>query len=54
MCRAPPVPLYSCGAKLVGMYGNLCLLDGVGIGHVVHSYVSDITIGRDSVPEGVA
>lgn len=51
----PPVPIYSSGAKLVGLYGNLCLLDGVGLGHVVHSYVDEITIGvtacRDALPD---
>jgi len=51
----PPVPIYSCGAKLVGLYGNLCLLDGVGLGHVVHSYVDEITIGvtacREAMPD---
>ncbi|MEL6359894.1 MAG: wax ester/triacylglycerol synthase family O-acyltransferase [Pseudomonadota bacterium] len=51
----PQVPLYSAGAKLVGLYGNLCLLDGLGIGHVVHSYLEDITIGvvacREAMPD---
>jgi WS/DGAT/MGAT family acyltransferase len=51
----PPVPLYSAGAKLVAMYGALPVLDGVSVGHVVHSYVDDITIGvtacRDSMPD---
>jgi WS/DGAT/MGAT family acyltransferase len=40
----PPVPIYSTGARLVNIYGNLCLLDGVGLGHVVQSYVDKITI----------
>ncbi|MEO1252442.1 MAG: wax ester/triacylglycerol synthase family O-acyltransferase [Pseudomonadota bacterium] len=51
----PPVPIYSAGSKLMGLYGNLCLLDGVGIGHVVHSYVDDVTIGvtacREALPD---
>lgn len=51
----PPVHLYSSGAKLVGMYGNLCLLDGVGLGHVIQSYVDDVTIGvtacREAMPD---
>ncbi|MEM8771084.1 MAG: wax ester/triacylglycerol synthase family O-acyltransferase [Pseudomonadota bacterium] len=51
----PPIPIYSNGAKLVGLYGNLCLLDGVGLGHVVHSYIEDITIGvtacREAMPD---
>lgn len=41
----PPVPIYSGGAKLVAIYGNLCLLDGVALGHVVQSYVDQLTIG---------
>jgi hypothetical protein len=40
----PPIPIYSAGAKLVAIYGNLCLLDGVGLGHVVQSYVDTITV----------
>ncbi len=51
----PPVPLYSTGAKLVGMFGQLCLVDGVRLGHVVNSYVNQITIGfmacRDAMPD---
>ncbi len=51
----PPVPIYSAGAKLVCLYGNLCLLDGVGLGHVVHSYIDEITIGvtacREAMPD---
>lgn len=51
----PPIPIYSTGSKLVGLYGNLCLLDGVGLGHVVHSYVDDITVGvtacREAMPD---
>ncbi len=51
----PPVPIYSTGAKLVNIYGNLCLLDGVGLGHVVQSYVDKITITatacRDAMPD---
>ena len=51
----PPVPIYSSGSKLVAIYGNLCLLDGVGLGHVVQSYVDQLTIGitacRAAVPD---
>ena len=51
----PPVPLYSAGAKLVSLHGNLCLLDGMGLGHVVHSYVDEVTIGvtacRKALPD---
>jgi len=41
----PPIPIYSCGAKLVSMHGMLCLLDGVCLGHIVQSYVDQATIG---------
>lgn len=40
----PPVPIYSCGAKLISMQGLVCLLDGVALGHVVQSYVDEATI----------
>ncbi|MEM9938417.1 MAG: wax ester/triacylglycerol synthase family O-acyltransferase [Pseudomonadota bacterium] len=40
----PPIPIYSCGAKLISMQGMLCLMDGVGLGHVVQSYVREATI----------
>jgi hypothetical protein len=39
----------------VNVYGNLCLLDGVGLGHVVQSYVDKITVTatacRDAMPD---
>ncbi len=51
----PPIPIYSTGAKLVGMFGQLCLVDGVRLGHVIHSYIDKITIGfvadRDAMPD---
>jgi diacylglycerol O-acyltransferase / wax synthase len=40
----PPVPIYSAGARLESMMGLLCLTDGLGLGHVVQSYVSEATI----------
>jgi WS/DGAT/MGAT family acyltransferase len=51
----PPVPIYSTGARLVNIFGNLCLLDGVGLGHVVQSYTDKITVTatacRDAMPD---
>jgi len=51
----PPVPIYSAGAKLVGLYGKLCLVDGVKLGHVVHSYVDEVTLSftacRSAIPD---
>ncbi len=40
----PPVPIYSAGARLESMMGLVCLTDGMGIGHVVQSYVKEATI----------
>jgi len=51
----PPIPIYSAGAKLVGLYGMLCLVDGVKLGHVVHSYINDVTVSftadRSAMPD---
>jgi WS/DGAT/MGAT family acyltransferase len=51
----PPVPIYSTGAKLVGLHGMLCLVDGVKLGHVVHSYIDDVTLAftacRSAIPD---
>ncbi len=40
----PPVPIYNAGARLESMMGLLCLTDGLGLGHVVQSYVKEATI----------
>ncbi|MFM5893509.1 MAG: WS/DGAT domain-containing protein, partial [Novosphingobium sp.] len=40
----PPVPIYSTGARLESMMGLVCLTDGMGLGHVVQSYVKEATI----------
>ena len=40
----PPVPIYSSGARLESQMGLLCLTDGIGLGHVVQSYVDEATI----------
>lgn len=51
----PPIPIYSAGAKLIGLHGLLCLVDGVKLGHVVHSYVDDVMVSftacRSAVPD---
>ena len=51
----PPVPIYSAGSKLVGLHGLLCLVDGVKLGHIVHSYVNEVTLSftacRSAVPD---
>lgn len=40
----PPVPIYSSGARMENLFGMLCLMDGLGLGHVVQSYVDKSTI----------
>ncbi|MBL4870179.1 MAG: wax ester/triacylglycerol synthase family O-acyltransferase [Robiginitomaculum sp.] len=51
----PPVEIYSSGAKLVGLYGQFCLMDGIGVGHVIQSYMNDITLSftacRNVIPD---
>ena len=51
----PPVPIYSSGAELISMHGLLCLMDGLGLGHVVQSYCAQATIGftacRKAMPD---
>ncbi|GMN13293.1 wax ester/triacylglycerol synthase family O-acyltransferase [Altererythrobacter sp. MTPC7] len=40
----PPVPIYSCGARLESQMGLICLTDGMGVAHTVQSYVDEATI----------
>lgn len=51
----PPVPIYSAGAKVVGMYGMLCLVDGMRLGHIVQSYNGVVTLSftacREAIPD---
>lgn len=51
----PPVPIHSAGAQVVKIYGTFCLTDGIRIGHVVHSYLNEVTLSftadRDAVPD---
>lgn len=51
----PPIPIYSCGARLVGMQGMICLVDGMALGHVVQSYIDQATVSftadRDVMPD---
>jgi WS/DGAT/MGAT family acyltransferase len=51
----PPVHLYSSGARLESMMGLICLTDGMGLAHVVQSYVDEATISftadRDLMPD---
>ncbi|WBH16844.1 WS/DGAT/MGAT family O-acyltransferase [Sphingomonas radiodurans] len=49
------VPLYFCGARMVGMYGTGPVFDGMGIIHPVYSYGDTIAISftacRDVLPD---
>jgi len=51
----PPVPIHFAGARLESMMGLLCLTDGLGLGHVVQSYVDEATIAftadRELLPD---
>lgn len=51
----PPVPLYSAGAKAVSVYGMLCLMDGIRLGHIVHTFIDEVTLSftacRGAVPD---
>lgn len=51
----PPIPIYSSGARLESQMGLVCLTDGMGLGHVVQSYVDEATISftacRDLMPD---
>lgn len=51
----PRVPLYSAGAKAVAVYGMMCLVDGMKLGHIVQSYKGDVSLSytacRDAMPD---
>ncbi|MEM9501367.1 MAG: wax ester/triacylglycerol synthase family O-acyltransferase [Pseudomonadota bacterium] len=52
----PPVPIYSAGARMESMALSLiCLTDGLGLAHVVQSYVDEAIISftacRDVMPD---
>lgn len=52
----PPVPIYSSGARLESMALSLiCLTDGLGLAHVVQSYIDEAIISftacRDIMPD---
>jgi len=51
----PPIPLYSAGAQAVGVYGMLCLMDGLRLGHIVHTYQKEVTLSftacREAMPD---
>ncbi len=50
----PKIPLYSAGARLESMIGLMCLTDGMGLTHVVQSYLEEATIAFTADREMVA
>lgn len=51
----PPIPLYSSGARAVAIYGMLCLMDSLRLGHIIHTFVDEVTLSftacRDAMPD---
>ncbi|MEO1490181.1 MAG: WSD1 family O-acyltransferase, partial [Pseudomonadota bacterium] len=52
----PPVPIYCAGARMESMaLALICLTDGLGLAHIVQSYVDEATISftacRDIMPD---
>ena len=47
----PPVQLYSCGAKVLGIYSSSVILEGVGINATVFSYLDRIDFGFHVDPD---
>lgn len=40
----PRVPIYNAGAQMRTMFGLVPVFDGVGLGHVVNSYLDELTV----------
>jgi WS/DGAT/MGAT family acyltransferase len=49
--KGPPVPFYTCGAKLVGAYGTGPITDGLGIIHTALSYYGELTLSVLACPK---
>ena len=47
----PPVPLYMCGAKVVGIYPSSVILEGMGVNITVFSYLDRIDFGIHVDPD---
>jgi WS/DGAT/MGAT family acyltransferase len=47
----PPVPLYTCGAEVTGIYPSSVILDGMGINITVFSYLDRIDFGLHVDPD---
>jgi diacylglycerol O-acyltransferase / wax synthase len=42
--KAPPIPLYSCGARLVSAYGSGPIVDGAALFHTAMSYCDELNL----------
>ncbi len=49
--KAPPIPLYSCGAKLVSAYGTGPIVDGAAVFHAAMSYCGELNLSVMSCAE---
>ena len=47
----PQVPLYMCGAKVVGIYPSSVILEGMGVNITVFSYLDRIDFGIHVDPD---
>jgi WS/DGAT/MGAT family acyltransferase len=47
----PPVQLYSCGAKVMGIYSSSVILEGMGVNATVFSYLNRIDFGFHVDPD---
>jgi hypothetical protein len=47
----PPVPLYMCGAKVVGIYPCSVILEGMGVNITVFSYLDRLDFGIHVDPD---
>jgi len=47
----PPVPLYTCGARVTGIYSSSVILEGMGVNITVLSYIDRIDFGIHVDPD---
>ncbi len=47
----PPIPLYTCGARVTGIYSSSVILEGMGVNITVLSYIDRIDFGVHVDPD---
>jgi diacylglycerol O-acyltransferase len=47
----PPIPLYTCGARVTGIYSSSVILEGMGLNITVLSYIDRIDFGIHVDPD---